>query len=72
VGLVFSAVGVLMSGIVISRFKPRARLLAGWNFFVGAISVLGMISYVYLGCDATQSINTNLLPSGELVNVFLT
>ncbi|XP_017774169.1 PREDICTED: solute carrier organic anion transporter family member 5A1-like [Nicrophorus vespilloides] len=49
-GLVFSAIGVLLSGLTISKFKPKARYLAGWNVVVGAISVLGIISYVYLGC----------------------
>lgn len=65
VGLVFSAIGVLASGALISRFKPRARVLAAWNFVVGAISVIGMISYVYLGCDGDQQISNQFLPSGE-------
>ncbi|KAK6619421.1 hypothetical protein RUM43_012178 [Polyplax serrata] len=51
VGLIFSAIGVVLSGIVISRYKPRARILAAWNMFIGVVSVLGMISYMYLGCD---------------------
>lgn len=45
VGLVFSAFGILLSGMVISKYKPRARYLASWNILVGAISVMGMISY---------------------------
>lgn len=55
VGLVFSAIGVLVSGVVISRYKPSARMLAAWNVAVGAISVMGMMSYMYLGCDAPGS-----------------
>ncbi|KAK9505167.1 hypothetical protein O3M35_009278 [Rhynocoris fuscipes] len=50
VGLVFSACGILISGLVITKFKPRARPLALWNVVVGAISVLGLISYAFLGC----------------------
>ncbi|XP_008217820.1 solute carrier organic anion transporter family member 74D [Nasonia vitripennis] len=55
VGLVFSAFGILLSGLVISKYKPRARYLAGWNVMVGAISVLGMISYAFLGCPANDN-----------------
>lgn len=55
VALVFSAIGVLTSGVVISKFKPRARYLAMWNVFVGAISVIGMISYAYLGCMESEN-----------------
>lgn len=55
VALVFSAIGVLTSGIVISKFKPRARYLAVWNVFVGALSVFGMISYAYLGCTENEN-----------------
>ncbi|XP_071453353.1 solute carrier organic anion transporter family member 74D [Hetaerina americana] len=63
VGLVFSAIGVLASGIIISRLKPSARALAFWNVFCGAVSVLGIISYAFLGCPAAD---TAVLPSGEL------
>lgn len=63
-GLVFSAIGVLLSGIVISKFKPRARYLAGWNVIVGAISIAGIISYAYLGCTETDN-RLPILPSGE-------
>lgn len=55
VALVFSAIGILSSGIVISKCKPKARSLALWNVFVGALSVIGMISYVYLGCAENEN-----------------
>lgn len=55
VALAFSALGVLSSGIVISKFKPRARYLAIWNVFVGILSVLGMIAYSYLGCIENEN-----------------
>lgn len=63
VALVFSAIGVLSSGVVISKYKPRARYLAVWNVFVGALSVFGMISYAFLGCTENENsvvINTPL------------
>lgn len=59
VGLIFSAIGVVLSGIVISRYKPRARILAAWNLFIGVVSVLGMISYMYLGCDGPENSGTS-------------
>lgn len=63
-GLVCSAVGVLFSGVVISKYKPRARYLAGWNVIVGAISIAGIISYAYLGCVEADN-KLPVLPSGE-------
>lgn len=64
-GLIFSATGVLLSGLMISKFKPSARYLAGWNVVVGAISIAGIVSYAYLGCVETD-IKSPLLPTGEL------
>jgi hypothetical protein len=55
VGLVFSAFGILLSGLVISKYKPKARYLAAWNVMVGAISLLGMVSYAFLGCQANDN-----------------
>jgi MFS family permease len=55
VALVFSAMGVLSSGIVISKFKPKARYLAIWNVFVGLLTAFGSIGYSYLGCDANEN-----------------
>jgi hypothetical protein len=54
VALGFSAMGVLLSGLVISKYKPTARYMAAWNVFVGACSVLGMIVYSFLGCTANE------------------
>lgn len=54
VALAFSAIGILASGLIISRYKPRARYLAAWNVFVGLASVLGTIVYVFLGCAANE------------------
>ncbi|XP_054269024.1 solute carrier organic anion transporter family member 74D-like isoform X3 [Macrosteles quadrilineatus] len=65
VGLVFSAFGILISGLVISKYKPRARYLAAWNVVVGAISVMGMISYAFLGCPVNDTQGA-ITSSGEL------
>lgn len=63
-GLTFSAVGVLLSGLIISKFKPRARYLAAWNVVVGVISIAGIVSYAFLGCAETDN-KLPVLPNGE-------
>lgn len=55
VALVFSAIGVLLSGVVISKFKPSARYLAGWNVFVDVMTVCGMCAYAFIGCAANDN-----------------
>jgi hypothetical protein len=55
VALVFSAIGVLSSGVVISKFKPKARYLAFWNVFIGILSVFGMVAYMSLGCAENEN-----------------
>jgi hypothetical protein len=51
-GLIFSALGIAASGVVISRFKPRARYLAGWNVFVETLEVIGHFTYGFLTCGS--------------------
>ncbi|EGI66486.1 PREDICTED: solute carrier organic anion transporter family member 2A1-like [Acromyrmex echinatior] len=65
VGLVFSAFGILLSGLVISKYKPKARYLAAWNVMIGIISILGMISYAFLGCSANDN-QIAIQPNGVL------
>jgi glucose uptake protein GlcU len=43
-------VGFLVSGYVISRFKPRAGLVLGWNVIVGCIYIAGEILFLFLAC----------------------
>lgn len=50
VGLAFSALGILASGVFLSKFKPRARYMAAWNVFVSILTVVGVFSYTQLGC----------------------
>ena len=40
----------MTSGIVISKFKPRARYLAAWNVIVEGLEVIGYLSYTFLSC----------------------
>ncbi|XP_054738862.1 solute carrier organic anion transporter family member 74D-like [Anastrepha obliqua] len=65
VALAFSALGVLISGLVISKFKPRARYMAAWNVLVGLLTVVGCVAYAFIGCPANeQSMIVNIPESG--------
>lgn len=50
-GLISSAVGVTISGFVVSYFKPSARKITGWNVMVEALGALSMLVYAHLGCS---------------------
>ncbi|KAH8258139.1 hypothetical protein KR038_006469 [Drosophila bunnanda] len=54
----FSAAGVLISGYVISKYKPRARTMAGWNFVLDYIRVVALICYALVGCDEGDRANS--------------
>lgn len=56
VSLVFSAIGILSSGLIISMFKPRARSLAAWNVITSIISIFGVMSYALNGCVANNNL----------------
>lgn len=45
-----SAIGMLVSGYVIGRFKFRARVLAGWNLFVTAAAIIILVSVFQIDC----------------------
>ncbi|XP_067632743.1 solute carrier organic anion transporter family member 74D-like isoform X2 [Eurosta solidaginis] len=61
VALAFSAAGVLLSGFVISRYKPRARYMAAWNVIVGFLTVGGILAYAFIGCPGNeQSVIVNI------------
>uniref|UniRef100_A0A1B0CRW9 Solute carrier organic anion transporter family member n=1 Tax=Lutzomyia longipalpis TaxID=7200 RepID=A0A1B0CRW9_LUTLO len=55
VAFAFTAIGILSSGFVVSRYKPSARKMAAWNCFVGAITALGYLSYTQIGCAANDN-----------------
>ncbi|XP_023302200.2 solute carrier organic anion transporter family member 74D [Lucilia cuprina] len=61
VALAFSAVGVLLSGFIISKYKPRARYMAAWNVVVGFLTVAGIMTYAFIGCPGNeQSVVVNI------------
>lgn len=53
--LLASAAGILVAGVVITKFKPRARYLAFWNVIVGVLSVLSVFSFSFMGCDESRN-----------------
>lgn len=61
VALAFSAAGILLSGFVISHYKPRARYMAAWNVIVGFLTVAGILAYAFIGCPGNeQSVIVNI------------
>ena len=47
-------IGLLVSGAVISKFKPGAGIILFWNIIIGVVKVLGDVAFIFLGCDSTQ------------------
>lgn len=49
-GLVFTGMGLLVSGGLITFFKPSARVLVGWNMFVESLDAIGHYLFIFIGC----------------------
>lgn len=43
--------GFLLSGCVISKYRPGPRKLFFWNVIVGFGYMIGQVSYIFLSCD---------------------
>lgn len=50
-GLLSAALGLILSGLVMSTLKPSARLLSAWNIAVEILGIGSAIIYAYLGCS---------------------
>lgn len=50
VSLIGMILGFLLSGLVISKFKPGPRPLLGWNVIVGVLFIMGQVVFIFLGC----------------------
>ena len=48
--MVCTAIGVLSSGIIVSKFRPRPTYLALWNVFTEVIDVIGHVAFAFIGC----------------------
>lgn len=44
-------IGLLASGFIISKYKPKPRKLFMWNIIVGISYVFGQTSYMFLACE---------------------
>lgn len=64
VALVFSALGVLLAGLCISKFKPKARYMASWNVLVCFMTVVGVLSFAFIGCDDNEKSMQVNIPDG--------
>lgn len=69
--LISSAAGILIAGVVITKYKPSARYLAFWNVIVGLLSVLSVLSFSFMGCDEGRnalrtSVDVSLSSCNEL------
>lgn len=60
ISLVGMVLGFLLSGLVISKFKPGPRPLLAWNVLVGVFFVAGQISFIFLGCSGVGISGLNL------------
>ncbi|XP_068147803.1 solute carrier organic anion transporter family member 74D-like [Drosophila tropicalis] len=58
VALGFSAAGVLLTGFVLSKYKPSARWMAAWNGIVDVLTIAGILCYVAIGCEESDRANT--------------
>lgn len=51
--------GLLTSGIVISKYQPAPKYLFFWNVIVGIVSMVVILSYSHLGCQSENSLLSN-------------
>lgn len=53
------AIGMLLSGFVVTKYKPSANLLFFWNIIIGIIFICSTFYSTQLGCESTNSILVN-------------
>lgn len=47
--------GLLLSGVVLTRFRPAASKVLLWNAFVGGICALGQVAFIFTYCPEPMS-----------------
>jgi len=65
VGTGAKAVGLIVSGYLIGRFKFSARVLSGWNVFLGCTYIGALLFFSAVGCP-THNIYGDMGESGVL------
>ncbi|XP_055304283.1 solute carrier organic anion transporter family member 74D-like [Sitodiplosis mosellana] len=58
------AIGTLLSGFILTKYRPKSRYVFFWNIIVGLISVFCTLSYTQLGCGS----NDSLLVDGSIIS----
>ena len=53
IGTISKAIGLLLSGWAISRWKFSARFLSGWNVILGLLYFTSLIVFSNVGCPST-------------------
>uniref|UniRef100_T1GL06 Uncharacterized protein n=1 Tax=Megaselia scalaris TaxID=36166 RepID=T1GL06_MEGSC len=61
-GMVLS---IMLSGLVITKKKPRPSIVLFWNVFVGVLYMVGQVAYFFLFCEA----NTSTFLQGSALNM---
>ncbi|GAB0093990.1 hypothetical protein DMENIID0001_091900 [Sergentomyia squamirostris] len=54
IGFIFTSIGTVISGIVVTRYKPSARKIVMWNCFVTFLAVLSSAAYSQLSCSDNE------------------
>ena len=60
--------GIIVSGAVMSKFKPRCRYLAAWNVIVEALDAIVHLCYGFLTCSV-EDLHGEMNPDNRLVTV---
>ncbi len=58
VGTISKALGLLVSGFVISKFKPSARCISGYNVILGVFYFTFLIVFSFMGCPTSHVYGT--------------
>ncbi|XP_055706090.1 solute carrier organic anion transporter family member 74D-like [Phlebotomus papatasi] len=56
VGFIFTGIGTILSGFVMSRYKPSAKKIVIWNCVISFVCVMCNLTYSQLGCTAKESV----------------
>ncbi|XP_055304286.1 solute carrier organic anion transporter family member 74D-like [Sitodiplosis mosellana] len=62
--MVGMAIGILLSGFIMTKYRPRSSYVFFWSLIVGLISMFGTLSYTQLGCGS----NDSLLVDGSIIS----
>ncbi|KAJ6642945.1 Solute carrier organic anion transporter family member 74D [Pseudolycoriella hygida] len=49
-GILVMGIGIVISGVVILKFSPTARSVAGWIAFTAVVYSAGMAILMFVGC----------------------